>query len=104
MKALQLPYQRTKRKKVPASKWERERRAKLYTCGVQFQHEMAEARGPQVFYNSIKDLKESGQCWKDCGIVEVNITFSRWARVQSLLNDRIAQAAKKPTKKKRVAS
>lgn len=91
---------RIKRKKISASKWDLERQAKLYTCGVHFQHEMAEAIGPQVFYNSIKDLKEAGTCWKGCGIVEVNITFSRWVRAQNLLSDRIEKAAKKLKKKK----
>jgi hypothetical protein len=87
--------QRIKRKKIPASNWDLKRQAKLYTCGIHFQHKMAEAMGPQVFYNSIRDLKEAGNCWKSCRIVEVNITFFRWVKAQNLLSDRIANAAKK---------
>lgn len=100
MRAGKIHRQRTQRKKVPASKWDRERWVKLYTCGVHFQHEMAEAMGSQVFYNSIRDLKEAEACWKSCGIVEVKVTFSCWVQAQNLLSGRIAKATKKLTKKK----
>jgi hypothetical protein len=72
------------KKSIRASKWDRERKATLYTCGVHFQHEMAEAEGPQVFYNSIKEFKKSHSCWKSCGIVEVNVTFSNWVRAETI--------------------
>ena len=76
---------RTKSKKsIPASKWDRERRATMYTCGVHFEHEMAEAIGPQVFYNSLKDFKAAKTCWKSCGIVEVDVSFLRWIRPETL--------------------
>jgi hypothetical protein len=93
--------------KIRASKWDRERKTKLYTCGVHFQHEMAEAMGPQVFYNSLDDLKEEMNCWKSDGIVEIDVSFSRWIHPQNLLEefspDRKTSKPDKKVEKLRIA-
>lgn len=72
------------KKRIIASKWDRERTATLYTCGVHFQHEMAEAMGPQVFYNSLTEFKKAESCWRSCGIVQVKVSFSRWLRPETI--------------------
>jgi len=45
---------------------------KKYLCGVAFQYELGETNEIGI-YDSVKELKESGQCWKNCGIVEILI-------------------------------
>lgn len=72
------------KKTIRASKWDRERTAKLYTCGVHFMHEMTEAMGPQIFYNSLTDLKQDHSCWKSCGIVEVKVSFTQWLHPETI--------------------
>jgi len=39
-----------------------------YICGVDFQHELEHGAH---FYNSLEGLKNSSQCWEECGIVRV---------------------------------
>ena len=43
---------------------------KKYLCGVSFQFEVGECDDIH-FYDSIKELKKKGKCWKQCGIVEI---------------------------------
>jgi hypothetical protein len=56
----------------------------MYTCGVHFEHEMAEAMGPHIFYNSLTEFKKATSCWKNCGIVQVKVSFSRWTRSETI--------------------
>jgi hypothetical protein len=45
---------------------------KKYLCGVSFEHELGETDEIGI-YDSIEDLKKDGECWKECGIVEVDV-------------------------------
>lgn len=44
---------------------------RFYICGVAMQHELGET--VVKTYPSVKVLKESSDCWRECGIVEVNL-------------------------------
>lgn len=55
---------------------------KVYTCGVDWQHELGHAAGGNRVYASVKDLKEHAKCWEQCGIVELEITLSKWIAEQ----------------------
>jgi hypothetical protein len=45
---------------------------KVYVCGVDWQHEIGEA--PDVIvYPSIESLKKHRTCWKECGIIELEV-------------------------------
>jgi hypothetical protein len=48
-----------------------------YMCGVDWECELGMAAGGNRIYGSEEDLRESTNCWKGCGIVEVKIHFSR---------------------------
>lgn len=51
---------------------------KVYVCGVDFKYELSNAAGGNVIYPSVEDLKAHAKCWKGCGIVELNVTLSKW--------------------------
>lgn len=46
---------------------------KVYMCGNDWAEEPA-----AVAYESIEDLKENKKCWKECGIVELDVTGVRF--------------------------
>lgn len=61
---------------------------KLYICGVDWQHEIGEAHdleGKMPFYSTIKELKRDRRCWKECGILEVEVKEVKWRVKQDLL-------------------
>jgi hypothetical protein len=61
---------------------------KLYTCGIDWQHEIGKApvlEGNMPLYSSIKKLKKYRTCWKECGIVELDIKLIKWVEEQDLL-------------------
>ena len=63
----------------------------VYACGVDWQHEIGEARdieGKMPLYSSIEELKEKRTCWKACGIVEIKLTLKKWIEPQDLRNAR----------------
>jgi hypothetical protein len=56
---------------------------KSYVCGVDFQHEIGECNDVKLF-SSIKALKKARTCWKECGIVELEIKIKKWVEPQNL--------------------
>ena len=52
----------------------------VYLCGVDWQHELA-AIGGKV-WPSVKSLKKDCKCWKQCGIVKLNVTLDKWVSKQ----------------------
>ena len=44
---------------------------KHYLCGVDYQHELEE--GLANLYDSVQALKDDGKCWRQCGIVELEL-------------------------------
>ena len=55
----------------------------MYTCGTSFLHD------PDVaFYDSVELLKQEWECWKECGIVEVVMTESKWVEAQNLFGEK----------------
>lgn len=60
---------------------------KLYACAVDWQHEIKECsdlNGKVPLYYTIKDLKKNRNCWKQCGIVEIELNLKRWVKKQNL--------------------
>lgn len=54
---------------------------KSYVCGTDWQHEIEECNDVKLF-SSVKALKKARQCWKECGIVELQITLNKWIEEQ----------------------
>lgn len=46
-----------------------------YMCTIDFDCELGAAAGGTKVYASIDDLKDSHDCWKSCGIVEVEVKY-----------------------------
>lgn len=46
-----------------------------YMCRTDFECELGAAAGGNCVFPSVEDLKESRQCHKACGIVEVLVSF-----------------------------
>ena len=44
---------------------------KHYLCGTDYRYEMS--LGMADFYNTIDDFYNNNQCWKECGIVEIEL-------------------------------
>lgn len=63
---------------------------KLYACGVDWQYEIGEApdlEGRMPLYSSVEELKKARPCWKNCGIVELEISLVSWPEPQNLFTD-----------------
>lgn len=58
----------------------KELKKKVYTCGVNWQHEVGECKVDM--HDSVKSLKRDRQCWKQCGIVELEIKLIKWVTPQ----------------------
>jgi len=52
-------------------------------CGVHFQEQLNHDFNGTFVFNSIKSLKEVMSCWKECGIVQVDINFIKRAKEQN---------------------
>lgn len=48
-----------------------------YMCKTDYDHELGEAMGGVRIYPSVRDLKANRSCVETCGIVEVEVKFSR---------------------------
>lgn len=57
------------------------KKVKIYVCGVDWQHEVGEASDVKM-YASVAALKRARTCWKSCGIVELEVTLSKWIEPQ----------------------
>lgn len=70
----------------------------VYTCGVDWQHEIGEAsylEGKMPLYSSVKELKKKRTCWKSCGIVKLKIQLAEWIEPQNLLISEESEDEKK---------
>lgn len=52
-------------------------------CGIAFQHEVGQAYVVHS-YSSVEELKAVEECWKECGIVEAEVTLVKWVKKQNL--------------------
>lgn len=59
---------------------------KVYVCGVQWQHEVGECNDI-IMYADIEVLKAKKTCWESCGIVELDVSLSKWVHPQDLFKD-----------------
>lgn len=50
---------------------------KSYICGTDWLYEVGECSEVTLF-SSVKALKKARQCWKECGIVELEIKNKKW--------------------------
>jgi|688.fasta_scaffold00614_56 hypothetical protein len=48
---------------------------KGYMCKTEYECELGIASGGCRVFSSIEDIKNHKSCWKDCGIVEVEINY-----------------------------
>jgi hypothetical protein len=48
-----------------------------YMCAIDWQDEIGHASDGNRVYPSIDALKEHHECWAECGIVEVCVTFKK---------------------------
>ncbi len=48
-----------------------------YMCGTDWQYEIGGAEDGNHVYPSIDAAKKYSGCWRECGIVEVRVLFSR---------------------------
>ena len=44
-------------------------------CKIDFDHELSNAKGGNIIYPDLEDLKEHHDCWESCGVVEVEVTL-----------------------------
>lgn len=58
-----------------------EKKIKVFTCGVDYQYELGETIC--ITYASIESLKKNCTCWKECGIVELEVTLVKWVEPQN---------------------
>lgn len=56
---------------------------KSYICGVDWQHEVEECNDVKL-YSTVNALKKDRKCWKECGIVELEIKVKKWIEPQNL--------------------
>lgn len=54
----------------------------VYVCGVFWQHEFQNwgsfSSGGEEIFLSVEDLKANKTCWKQCGIIEIEMQPKRW--------------------------
>jgi hypothetical protein len=55
-----------------------------YMCGVGYQHELGRFPAGILVYPSVADLKAYKPCWRQCGIVEVEVRATRWVEPPDL--------------------
>ena len=53
-------------------------------CGVDWEHELGEVPDHTKVYSSVKDLKRQRTCYKECGIVEVEVKLVKWVKDQNI--------------------
>ena len=59
-----------------------------YMCGASFQHDLNEYNGRHCrIYGNLEALKANESCWKECGIVMVELREVGWVEEQDLFND-----------------
>lgn len=56
------------------------KKVKVYVCGVDWDYEMGECI--LHVYPSVKSLKKKRTCWKQCGIVQLEVRQSRIIKKQ----------------------
>lgn len=54
----------------------------VFIDGVDYRHEVGEARGGNIVYGSVKDLKHHNSCWAGCGIVRAKVVGLEWVEPQ----------------------
>lgn len=54
-----------------------------FMCGVDWQHHIGHDAGGTSLWPTIKALKAEAKCWRQCGIVEVEVRVVRWPVAQS---------------------
>lgn len=65
---------------------DRDKKVRAFICGIAWQHELGETdvRLYPTKETLLKSEKKHFLCDQDCGIVEVEVKFVRWARKQKL--------------------
>lgn len=74
---------------------ERNRRVCCFIDGIDWQHELGEARDGIKLFASVKGLREDiGHDVSECGIVKVEVRFIAWVEPQNLPREARAAIAK----------
>lgn len=58
------------------------KKRKVYACGVEWQHEFGDIAC--ITYPSVESIKAQRGCWKECGIVELEVKEIKWISKQRL--------------------
>jgi hypothetical protein len=58
-----------------------------YMCGVDWQHELVGA-DCKIYY-SLAQLKRARTCWKECGIVKVEVSLKKWMCPQNFKGENL---------------
>lgn len=58
---------------------------RAFVCGVAWQHELG-LTDVRV-YPTAEMCKQRNKCTKDCGVVEIKISFERWVKRQEIGGD-----------------
>lgn len=56
----------------------------VYMDGVDWQHHTLEDPQGATLYGTVENLKKSRGCLEECGIVELELRFRRWAEPQTI--------------------
>lgn len=68
----------------------KEKSIKLYACGIDWDVEAnfwRETSTLPILYPSVKQLKKDRLCWQECGIVELNLSSTKWIVKQDLFKN-----------------
>lgn len=57
-----------------------------YIFGVDFQYHIGEDLSPTKIFSSAEILKKETKCWKQCGIVKIEVTEIEWVEKQDFDN------------------
>jgi hypothetical protein len=61
---------------------------KAYVCGTNWHHECQDVLDQVSLHNDIDSLKESNRCWRQCGIIELEIKEIKWVELPELSKER----------------
>lgn len=55
----------------------KEKPVKLYICATEWNHEMGHLPVHRL-YPTVNLLKKEMKCWKECGIIQVEVSFGKY--------------------------
>lgn len=53
------------------------KKVKAYMCATDWIHEIEHTTFPELYY-TLGELKKDRKCWKQCGVIEIELTMKKW--------------------------